>query len=97
MKKSLFSKLAYLYSSIVFVAFLIYVFSIADENWTVDFQKHKTFFTLFFGLFIISAILLGINLVSNKDKKDKIQGKTIVSGLTLVVFFIVWRVLMEIF
>ncbi|MEC2057618.1 hypothetical protein I6J18_12425 [Peribacillus psychrosaccharolyticus] len=97
MKKSLFAKLAYLYSFIVFATFLIYAISVADDNWTVDFKEHKTFLTIFFGLFIISAILLGINLISNKDKKDKIQGKTIVSGLTLVVFFIVWRVLMEIF
>lgn len=97
MNKSLFSKLAYLYSFFVFVGFLIYLFSVADNNWAVDFQEHKTFFTLFFGLFIFSAILLGISLISKKDKKDKIQGKTIVSGLTLVVFFIVWRVLMEIF
>lgn len=97
MKKSLFAKLAYLYSFIVFAAFLSYAFSVADDNWAVDFQDHRTFFTVFFGLFIISAIILGINLVSSKDKKNEIQGKTIVSGLTLVVFFIIWRVLMEIF
>lgn len=96
MKKSLFAKLAYLYSSIVFAAFLIYVLSVADDNWAVNFQDHRTFFTVFFVLFIISAILLGINLASSKDKKNEIQRKSIVSGLTLVVFFMIWRILMKI-
>lgn len=95
MKKSLFSKLAYLYSSIVFGVFLVYAFSVADENWVVDFREHKTFFIVFFVLFIISAILLGINLVSSKKKNNEIQGKTIVSGLIVVLFFVIWRVLMD--
>lgn len=72
MKKSLFSKLTYTYSSIIFIIFLIYCFNVTDKDGEIAYQEHKAPLHVFFVLFFIAFILLGINLISTKNKTDTI-------------------------
>ena len=98
MKKSLFSKLTYTYSSIIFIIFLIYCFNVMDKDGGIAYQEHKAPLHVFFVFFLTAFILLGINLISTKDKTDTIQKKTWISGLKLtgiLLIFIVLRVLLE--
>ena len=98
MKKSLFSKLTYTYTSIIFIIFFIYCLNVMDKDGGIAYQKHKSSLHVFFVFFLTAFILLGINLISTKDKTDTIQKETCVSGLKLtgiLLIFIVLRALLE--
>ena len=98
MKKSLFSKLTYTYTSIIFIIFFIYCLNVMDKDGGIAYQKHKASLHVFFVIFLTAFILLGINLISTKDKTDIIQKKTWMSGLKLtciLLIFLVLRALLE--
>lgn len=80
----------------VIIAFVIYAFNVADENWSVDFQKQKYNLLIFCFLFFIALLLTSIDGAGVRDKGKRIKKSTIYVGLTIAVIFIVWRLLMAI-
>ncbi|WP_102349128.1 hypothetical protein [Bacillus sp. Marseille-P3661] len=97
MKKSLFTKLVYSYFILVIIAFAIYGFNVADANWEVNVQEEKPTLILFTVLFGIALVLLSIDGAGVRDKGTKIKRSTIYAGLSIAVFFLIWRLLMGIF
>lgn len=79
------------------VIFVIYATQVADENWMIDFREEKNNLILFAGLFFIALILTSIDGAGVRDKGNKVTLNMIYGGLSLAIFFLVWRLLIGIF
>ncbi|MEH7346253.1 hypothetical protein V7122_20630 [Bacillus sp. JJ1532] len=97
MKKKTFTIITYTYLLSVIIAFVIYAFNVADENWTVDFQEQKYNLLTFCILFFIALLLTSIDGAGVRDKGRKIKKTTIYAGLSIAGFFLVWRIIIAIF
>jgi hypothetical protein len=97
MKKRTFSKIAYSYLSIVLVTLFVYMFKV-QENGYINTVEQKDNILGFIILLGIAVVLLGVMMAATKtDKEGRIDSKTILGGLVIACFFLVWRVGMVIF
>lgn len=62
-----------------------------DENWEVDLASQKGDLMIFAGLTFIAFILAAIDFAGINEKSNKITKSTIYGGLSVAVFFLVWR------
>ncbi|MEK3988371.1 MULTISPECIES: hypothetical protein [Robertmurraya] len=97
MKKSTFSKIAWSYITLVSVALVIYLFKV-QENGYINPVGQKDNILWFIILLAVGLVLLGVMMAATKtDKEGRIDSKTILGGLVIACFFLVWRVGMVIF
>jgi hypothetical protein len=97
MKKSTFSKIAWSYITLVSVALIIFMFKV-QENGYINTVEQKDNILGFIILLGIAVVLLGVMMAATKtDKEGRIDSKTILGGLVVACFFIVWRVGLVIF
>lgn len=75
---------------------MIYAFRVMDENWMIDLKYEKNNLLIFGGLFFIALILTSIDAAGVRDKGTKVQMSTVYGGITIAVFFLVWRLLIGI-
>jgi hypothetical protein len=85
MNKKTLSRIAAVYTILVLGGFLIYAFTI-QENWIIV--------VTFVVLASIGLILAGISAASLRDEGKKVSKKAIYTGLSIAVFFLLWRVSM---
>lgn len=91
MKKNLFTLITYSYGALVVITFIIYAISVMDENWEVDIVSQKENLLIFAGLAFIAFILAAIDFAGKNDKGNKVTKSTLYGGLTVAIFFFLWR------
>lgn len=97
MKKKTFSKIALSYITLVSVALIIYLFKV-QENGYINPVGQKDNILWFIILLAVGLVLLGVMMAATKtDKEGRIDSKTILGGLVIACFFLVWRVGLVIF
>ncbi|MGD6845165.1 hypothetical protein ACQCVH_21935 [Bacillus infantis] len=93
MNKKTLSRIAAVYTILVLGGFLIYAFTI-QENWIIDTQKYFNQIVTFVVLASIGLILAGISAASLRDEGKKVSKKAVYTGLSIAVFFLLWRISM---
>jgi hypothetical protein len=97
MKKSTFLKITWSYITLVSVALIIYMFKV-QENGYINPVGQKDNILWFIILMAVGLVLLGVMMSATKtDKEGRIDSKTIIGGVIIACFFLVWRVGMVIF
>lgn len=97
MKKNTLFVIAWLYVILLVIAFAIYAYNVADENWIINTQEQRPNLITFAGAFIFGTFLFSINSAAQREKGDTVKKSTVYVGLSIAAFFIVWRLLMTIF
>lgn len=96
MNKKLLTYISAIYTCLVIGGFFIYGYTI-QENGVIDPKEHSTGILIFIVLGIIAVMLAGIDAAGTRDKSKKLNKKALYAGLSIAVFFLVWRILMSIF
>lgn len=97
MDKRKFSVFTYTYIGLVVIAFIIYVFQVADENWIVQVKGQEENLFILLGLLFIGLILASIDFAGIHEKGSKLTKRSIYGGLSVAAFFLVWRLMMATF
>lgn len=97
MDKKKFSIFTYSYIGLVVIVFVIYAFQVADENWKVQLNGQEGNLFILLGLIFIGLILASIDFAGIHEKGSKLTKSSIYGGLSVAVFFLVWRLMMAIF
>ncbi|MBT2642283.1 hypothetical protein J7I80_08605 [Bacillus sp. ISL-41] len=97
MKKETWTKITYSYLLLVGVAFAIYAFNVADENWNIDFEEQKNNIYIFLALSFVAVILTAVDAAGVRENSKNVGKKAIYGGLSLAALFVVWRLLVTIF
>ena len=84
--------ISYIYTFFVVGAFALYGYL---RNWSVDVREEPFPILVFIVLMFIGAILAGIDFIGEKEKRRKVDKKTVIGGITIALIFIVWRTLTE--
>jgi uncharacterized membrane protein YiaA len=93
MNKKTLSRIATVYTILVLGGFIIYAYTI-QENWIIDTQKYFNQIITFVVLASIGLILAGISAASLRDEGKKVSKKAVYAGLSIAVFFLLWRISM---
>jgi uncharacterized membrane protein YiaA len=91
MNKKTLSRIATVYTILVLGGFIIYAYTI-QENWIIDTQKYFNQIITFVVLASIGLILAGISAASLRDEGKKVSKKAVYAGLSIAVFFLLWRI-----
>lgn len=94
MDKKKFSIITYSYLAFVVVLFVFYAVQVADENWVIDLEGQSGNILIFIALLFIGVILSAINLAGIHEKSNKVTKGMVYGGLSIMVLFLVWRVMM---
>lgn len=94
MNKKLLTYITIIYACLVVGGFFIYGYSI-QENGMIDPKEHSTGMLIFLVLGFIGLIMAGINGAGTRDNSKRVNRKTVYAGLSIAVFFAVWRILMS--
>lgn len=96
MNKKLLTYISAIYTCLVIAGFFIYGYTI-QENGMIDPKEHSIGILIFIVLGIIAMILAGIDAAGVRNDSKKINRKVLYAGLSIAVFFLVWRMVMSIF
>lgn len=95
MKRKTLSRIANLYFLLVAAAFTLYVYQVQEKG-IIDTQSQKGNLIWFVILFLVALVLSGIMMSSTNGNRDRIDSRTILGGIIIAMFFLVWRVAMAI-
>lgn len=95
MKKRALTPITYLYTFIVFGLFAVWAYDVEKESGVIDPKDHQTTLIIFVAFMIVGLILAGIDFSSEKEKGNKITRKSVITGVTIALLFLVWRVFMS--
>jgi hypothetical protein len=96
MNKRLLTYLSFIYTGLVIVGFFIYGYSIQEDG-MIDPKEHSTGIFIFIVLGVIALILAGIDAAGVRDNSKRVSRKAIYAGLSIAVFFLMWRILLSIY
>lgn len=97
MSKKKFTAFTYFYVALVILIFSIYAFRVMDANWEIDMASQRGNLTIFAGLIFIALILTAIDFAGINEKSNKVTKSTLYGGLSVAAFFLVWRLMIQIF
>ncbi|MDT0163771.1 hypothetical protein [Bacillus sp. AG4(2022)] len=93
MNKKTLSRIVTIYTVVVLGGFIIYACTI-QENGMIDTQKYFNQIVTFVVLASIGLILAGISGASLKDEGERVSKKAVYGGISIAVFFLLWRLSM---
>lgn len=96
MNKKLFTYISFIYTGLVIVGFFIYGYSI-QENEMIDPKGHSTGILIFIVLGVIALILASIEAAGVRDNSKRVSRKAVYAGLSIAIFFLLWRIIVSIF
>ncbi len=97
LKKSTLTLIAWVYTLLFIIGFSIYVYNTMDSNWNIDFTGREVELTILIIALVIGLLLHSIDGAGVRDKEKKVSKKNLYAGLSIAVFFLVWRLLVSVF
>lgn len=96
MKKSTLTIIAWVYTLLLIIGFSIYLKNNMNSNGQIDFSNRMEELYIIIIAFFIGLLLHSIDGSALKNKEKKISKNTMLAGLSIAAFFLVWRLLMTI-
>jgi hypothetical protein len=96
-KKRTLTPIAFIYNTIVFGGFFLWGYFVQKEEGVINPSKHEIPLIIFVAFMLIGVVLAGIDFSGEKEKGKKISRKTVITGVSIAVLFLVWRILMSTF
>lgn len=94
MNKKMFTLITYTYIFIVVSLFALYLYRASGGQWQFELDGHRGNLSIFLGLIFIGIILASIDFAGIREKSNTVTKGMIFGGLTVAVFFLVWRAMM---
>ncbi|MBT2680691.1 hypothetical protein J7E38_16900 [Bacillus sp. ISL-35] len=91
MSRRLMEIIAAISGTITLIGSIIWVITAADENGVVHFEGNEMYVYTFLVLGLIGMVTGSIALKATNEKGDKINKKTLISGVIFAAIFLVWR------
>lgn len=96
LKKSTLTIIAWVYTLLLIIGFSIYLKNNMNSNGQIDFSNRMEELYIIISAFFIGLLLHSIDGAALKNKEKKISKNTMLAGLSIAAFFLVWRLLMTI-
>ncbi len=97
LKKKHLSRLTTIYIIIVFGSVVLWGLLAQDANGLIEPKEARGALWIFAGLFLLGIILAGISFAGVKGDSTMVSKRTVISGITIGIVFLIWRLSVSLF